>query len=122
MKGLNELNAFANSLDRYASNFKDIAGSALNEVGEEYTELLKDYSPVDTGELEENWEGIQNSWDEYVSQNTTPHAIPVNNGHVTPGGGFVPAEHMVEQAMWDIEDKMSDKAKELISWKVIENY
>ena len=122
LEGLEGLGKLANSMDRFADDYQNKAGDMLGTIGDEFTELERDYSPVLSGELEDSWDGIQQSWDEYISKNEAPHVIPVNNGHVTPSGGFVPPEHMVEQAIWDIEDKLAKSAQDLISWKVIEHY
>lgn len=72
--------------------------------------LSSDLTPKDTGHLRGSWTvgDIVRKGGEYVVEVYTDleYADPVNYGHRTRGGGYVPGAHMMEISLAQVEERL----------------
>ena len=105
-------------LDEYAEIFERAAREwpteferlVLDIAHELQGRLSSDLTPKDTGHLRGSWTvgDIVRKGGEYVVEVYTDleYADPVNYGHRTRGGGYVPGAHMMEISIAQVEERM----------------
>lgn len=99
-------------LQRLNDSAEDGMNKLLDDVSEEYADSVRDYTPVDTGELKRSIDV------DYISQHTrlvgsdADYAPYVEHGHATRNGGFVEGAHMFEKGMHQLENRFMDDAVE----------
>lgn len=106
------------------SSTKSIDTQLLHKYGKMGVELLKDSTPVDTGETAESWYyeiKNQNGYASITFYNSNivdhvPIAIILQYGHATRNGGWVEGRDYINPAMRVTFDRMANEAwKEAIS-------
>lgn len=105
-------------LDEYAEIFERAAREwpteferlVLDIAHELQGRLSSDLTPKDTGHLRGSWTvgDIVRKGGEYVVEVYTDveYADPVNYGHRTTGGGYIPGAHMMEISLAQVEERL----------------
>ena len=109
--GFDGLDEYAEMFERAAREWpKEFERIVLDIAHELQGRLSSDLTPKDTGKLRGSWTvgDIVRKGGEYVIEVYTDveYADPVNYGHRTTSGGYVPGAHMMEISLAQVEERM----------------
>lgn len=109
--GFDGLDEYAEMFERAASEWpKEFERLVLDIAHELQGRLSSDLTPKDTGYLRGSWTvgDIVRKGGEYVIEVYTDveYADPVNYGHRTTSGGYVPGAHMMEISLAQVEERL----------------
>lgn len=88
-----------NRFPHYAVLIRDRMAEIRHEDAEMFRDLISQESPVDTGALRDSWRVYRQGDNTDVVESDRPYAGPVNDGHHTVDGGWVPGQHYKERAI-----------------------
>ena len=109
--GFDGLDEYAELFERAAREWpQEFQRLVLDIAHELQGRLSSDLTPKDTGHLRGSWTvgDIVRKGGEYVVEVYTDleYADPVNYGHRTRGGGYVPGAHMMEISLAQVEERL----------------
>lgn len=90
----------------YPAEFREM----VIQIAYELQGRVKENTPKKTGRLQDSWKvgKIEKRGSEYYIEvyNNVDYAEPVEYGHRTRGGGFVPGRHMMELSLQEVAEKL----------------
>ena len=112
-QGTEELNA---KLKKIVQNFPREKNLFLMQTAENLMARAKKFSPVDTGKLRGSWSRSEPQGDSVEVFNNTEYAAHVEFGHRTRGGGgFVPGQHFLRDAVDESRENFVRDANNILA-------
>lgn len=98
-----------NRFPHYAKVIRDRMTEIRHEDSAAFRDLISQESPVDTGRLRDSWVVHHEGDNTDVVESDAPYAGPVNDGHHTAGGDWVPGQHYKERAVERLRRKQAQR-------------